>query len=102
MADKGAATLAQVVSISIECADCGRARWRRPSDFYRHGSIGPSTAVEELAARLVCVECQGAGDHGKSIVVQAAFAVELDRLRAEAVRIRNREAPSSGLLSTGS
>ena len=102
MPEKGKATLAQAVSISIECADCGRARWRRPSDFYRHGTIGPATSIEELGSRLFCTECQDAGDHGKNIVIQAAFAYEADRIRAEAARLRSLEARVSELRATGS
>lgn len=101
MADQTAPTLAQIVSISIECADCGRARWRRPADFYRHG-VGPKTTIDELGSRLTCVECVAAGDNGKNIVIQAAFAFEADRVRSEAAKLRNLEAPASGLLATGS
>lgn len=102
MAERGAATLGQAISIAIECADCGRSRWRRPSDFYRRGSIGPATSIDELGKRLTCTDCRAAGDHGKSIVIQAAFAFEADRLRAEAARIRSLEARVSGSRATGS
>lgn len=101
MAERGIPTIAQTVSISIECADCGRARWRRPAELYRHG-VGPATTLDELGSRLVCVECHAAGDTGRNVVIQAAFAFEADRLRAEAARLRNLEARASGLRATGS
>jgi hypothetical protein len=99
---KGAATLSQVTSISIECADCGRLRWRRPAEFYKRGSIGPATTIGELGSRLACAECQSAGDQGKNIVLQAAFAFEGDRIRAEAAYLRSLEVPVSGSRATGS
>lgn len=102
MSATGLATLGQAVSISIECADCGRARWRRPHEFYRYGKIGPATPIQELGTRLFCAECQDAGDHGKNIVIQAAFAFESDRIRTEAAKLRSLEAPSSGLRAISS
>jgi len=88
-------TLKQVISVSIECADCGRMRWRKPRDLYVNG-IGPTTALSELGARLTCSSCKDEGMPGKNVVIQAAFAHEIDRIRAEAGRIRSLEVREAG------
>ncbi|MER9796997.1 hypothetical protein NKJ36_07595, partial [Mesorhizobium sp. M0142] len=31
------ATIADVVSIAVECIDCGRNRWWKPAELKRHG-----------------------------------------------------------------
>ena len=88
-------TLADVVSVSIECADCGRNRWKKPIELRRFG-VNLSTKLSNLGSRLVCSGCREDGMPGKNIVIQAAFVTDLDRLRAEASAVRNRTARAAG------
>ncbi len=89
-------TLGQVLSLSIECGDCGRARWRKPQELYRLKGVAPSTPLCELGSRLVCSACQLEGMEGRNIVLQAAFSFENDRIRAEAWRANNLGARAVG------
>jgi hypothetical protein len=91
-----AATLNQVLSLSIECGDCGRMRWRKPQELYRLRGIGPSTQIAELGGRLVCSSCQSEGMDGRNVVIQAAFSFENDRIRAEAWRTSNQAVRAMG------
>ncbi|WP_080849946.1 hypothetical protein [Agrobacterium tumefaciens] len=89
-------TLMQVVSLSIECADCGRMRWRKPVDLYRFRGIDASTPLSRIGERLSCSSCVEAGAQGKNIVVQAAFSFDLDRERAAAWRLKSQEVRVAG------
>ncbi|UXT96742.1 hypothetical protein [Agrobacterium tumefaciens] len=91
-----APTLMQVVSLSIECADCGRMRWRKPEELYRFRGINASTPLSRIGERLSCSSCVDAGAQGKNIVVQAAFSFELDRERAAAWRLKSQEVRVAG------
>lgn len=82
----GTPTLGKVSSLSIECGDCGRLRWRKPQELYRMKGIDAATPLADIGNRLVCSSCQEQGDPGKNIVIQAAFSFETDRIKAEAWR----------------
>lgn len=84
------AVVSQVISLTFECVNCGRTRLKKPSDLRRFG-IGDATRLADVSARLFCQGCREAGDPDRNITVRAAFARELDRERAEARRIRDRE-----------
>jgi hypothetical protein len=92
----GPATLGQVVSLSVECGDCGRLRWRKPHEFYRMEGIAASTPLSDLGVRLVCSACRAQGAEGRNIVIQAAFSCENDRLAAEAWGLNSREVHAAG------
>lgn len=79
---KAEPTVAETVSISVECGDCGHTRWLRPAQLGRFG-IGPNTLLAALAERLSCSECRADGLPGKSISVQAAFAAEVAQRGAQ-------------------
>ncbi|QCL96051.1 hypothetical protein CFBP7129_17420 [Agrobacterium tumefaciens] len=96
MQSGAAATLNQVLSLSIECGDCGRMRWRKPQELYRLSGVGPSTQITELGSRLVCSACHSEGLDGRNISIQAAFSFENDRIRAEARRINNQAVRVAG------
>lgn len=89
-------TLMRVVSLSIECADCGRLRWRKPQELYRFRGVNASTPLSKIGERLSCSSCVDAGAQGKNIVVQAAFSFELDRERAAAWRLKSQEVRAAG------
>ena len=90
------ATLNQVLSLSIECGDCGRMRWRKPQELYRLRGVSPSTQIADLGSRLVCSACQAEGLDGRNISIQAAFSFEADRIRADAWRINNQAVREAG------
>lgn len=96
MVSGSAPTLGSALSLSIECGDCGRNRWRRPQELYRIKGIGPATLVSELGARLVCSSCTGEGQPGKNIAIQVAFSFEEDRVKADAWRLNSLEARAAG------
>lgn len=96
MVSSSAPTLGQVLSLSIECADCGRNRWRKPQELYRIKGIHSRTQLSEIGSRLVCSSCVDDGLPGKNIVIQAAFSFEEDRLRADAWRVSNLAARAAG------
>ena len=96
MQSGAAATLNQVLSLSIECGDCGRMRWRKPQELYRLRGVAPSTRIEELGGRLVCSACQSEGMGGRNISIQAAFSFEKDRIRAEAWRSNSQAVREAG------
>lgn len=85
------AVVSQVVSLTLECANCGRTRVRKPAELRRFGITG-ETPLADVSCRLYCQACRQEGDDDRNITVRAAFANQLDRERAEAQRIRGREA----------
>lgn len=82
--------VAQVVSISVECGDCGRSRWWRPDQLKRFGVTG-NTAVAALSARMRCSACRAEGLPGANITIQGAFIDERQRVRSEAQMMSERE-----------
>lgn len=85
------AVVSQVLSLTLECANCGRIRVRKPADLRRFGITG-ETPISDVSCRLYCHTCRLEGDDDRNITVRAAFANQLDRERAEAHRLRGREA----------
>jgi hypothetical protein len=78
--------------IGIECADCGRTRWRRPRDLVGRG-ITLHTKLSVICERFHCSECREQGMFGKNVSVRlwmshdvAARRLEADVLRTQAVR----------------
>ncbi|MCV3209409.1 hypothetical protein OHD62_22945 [Mesorhizobium sp. YC-39] len=86
------ATIADVVSIAVECIDCGRNRWWKPAELRRHGVSG-QTPLVTLSERLVCKSCRADGLPGRAVAIQAAFIEEHERRRIDAQRRAEREAP---------
>ena len=84
------AVIAQVASISVECADCGRNRWWRPDQLKRFGVTG-HTPLADLSGRIVCSACRADGLPGTAISIQAAFIDERQRVRSEARMLSERE-----------
>jgi len=82
--------IAHVVSISVECADCGRNRWWKPDELRRFGVAG-STPLAELSGRIVCSACRADGLPGTAVSIQAAFIDERQRVRSEAQMLSERE-----------
>lgn len=91
----GEPLLGQVLSIAIECGDCGRHRWWKPKQIYRTGATA-ATPVRELASRLACSECIENGEEGRNLSIQAAFSTDLNRARADAYMLNSRAAPDTG------
>ena len=85
------AVVSQVLSLTLECVNCGRTRLKKPSELRRFG-IGDATRLSDVSVRLYCQGCRETGDPDRNITVRAVFARELDRERAEAQGIRDREA----------
>lgn len=83
--------IADVVSLVFECMDCGKTRRRRPQEMKLFGVNG-STRLSDLSTRLYCSACRNEGLPGQHISVQAAFANELSRERANAYRLNSHEA----------
>ena len=83
--------LGDVASVSVECSDCGRARWWQAGQLMRFPGICAGTRLAKLSARLTCSACQEEGLPGKNISVQALFVSEGARLRAEAHILNSRE-----------
>lgn len=94
-------TLGEAATISVECTDCGRARWWRPHELYRFG-VKASTPLEALSARLSCSACRDDGLPGKNISVQVGFVTDRARIQAEARLLNSQAAPGTGLRATGS
>ncbi|TPM13094.1 hypothetical protein [Mesorhizobium sp. B2-3-5] len=84
--------IAQVASISVECADCGRNRWWRPDQLKRFGVTG-NTPLAALSRRIVCSACRAEGLPGTAVSIQAAFIDERQRVRSEALMLSDREVP---------
>ncbi|MEI9419404.1 hypothetical protein [Mesorhizobium sp. Cs1321R2N1] len=89
------AVIAQVASLSVECADCGRNRWWRPDQLKRFGVNG-NTPLAALSGRIVCSACRADGLPGTAVSIQAAFIDERQRVRSEARMLSDREAPLAG------
>ncbi|ASP84286.1 hypothetical protein CN204_06190 [Sinorhizobium meliloti] len=83
--------LGDVASVSVECSDCGRARWWQVGQLLRFPGIFGGTPLAKLSARLTCSACQQDGLPGKSISVQALFVSERARVRVEAHILNSRE-----------
>lgn len=94
------AVVSQVLSLTIECADCGRTRVRKPGDLRRFG-ISDATRLSEISSRLFCAACRDEGMPGRNVTVQAAFSTDMDRVRAEAYLINTREALYSARRAKG-
>lgn len=94
------AILSQVTSISVECIDCGRSRWRRLSELRKFG-VSETTKLSDLSKRLFCSACRDEGLSGRHISVQAAFSSPVDQIRDEAYRINSREVHGRGLRAIG-
>src|ERR1700754_2486190 len=84
------ATIAEVVSIAVECIDCGRNRWWKPAELKRYGVTG-QTPLAALSGRLICKACREDGLPGGAVAIQAAFIDEKERRRLEARRRDERE-----------
>lgn len=84
-----------VLSVSIECADCGHSRWVKPQQLYRYG-ITDSTPLSDLGKRLSCYPCRLDGLPGKSISITAAFIDAETKEMAERWATRSLEARVSG------
>ncbi|QKC89463.1 hypothetical protein EB230_14315 [Mesorhizobium sp. NZP2234] len=82
--------IAHVVSISVECADCGRNRWWKPDELRRFG-VTDGTPLAELSGRIVCSACRADGLPGTAVSIQAAFVDERQRVRSEAQMLSERE-----------
>ncbi|HEV7253846.1 MAG TPA: hypothetical protein VGN97_12240 [Mesorhizobium sp.] len=94
------AVVSQVLSLTMECGDCGhRCRMKR-AELAEFGVTG-ATRLSEVAKRLVCKECRDEGEPGRNFTIQAAFASNLARLRAEAYLINSREARGSARRARG-
>ena len=83
--------LGDVASVSVECSDCGRARWWQAGQLMRFPGVRTGTPLATLSARLSCSACQEDGLPGKSISVQVLFVNESARVRAEAHVLNSRE-----------
>ncbi|MER9876168.1 hypothetical protein [Mesorhizobium sp. M0195] len=88
------ATIADVVSIAVECIDCGRNRWWKPAELKRHG-VRPETPLSALSGRLICKACRADGLPGAAVSIQAAFIDDRQRVRAEARLLNGREPEQS-------
>lgn len=94
-------TVGETVSIEVECTDCGHTKWLNPPQLANFGIPG-STRLTALAERLSCSECRSDGLPGKNISVQAAFATEASRLKAERwSAVRTQAAHAAGLRARG-
>jgi hypothetical protein len=91
------AVVAQVASISVECADCGRNRWWRTDQLRRFGVNG-NTPLAALSGRIVCSACRAEGLPGTAISIQAAFIDERQRVRSEAQMLTEREVALEGAM----
>lgn len=86
--------VADVLSLTMECTECGRTRRKAPTEMRAYG-VTPETKLSDLSHRLVCSICKDEGVTGGRIVVQAAFATDLARERANAYRVNAHEARGS-------
>lgn len=84
-------TVGSTSVIEIECADCGRIRWRKPHDLYRAG-IGPKTTIRQLGLKLFCAGCRDEGLPGRNISLNPTYVSSSARIYAEAYAINSREA----------
>nr|WP_292241070.1 hypothetical protein [Mesorhizobium sp.] len=86
------ATIAEVVSIAVECIDCGRNRWWKPAELRRFG-VTAQTPLAALSGRLICKACRADGLPGGAVSIRAAFIDEQQQRRAEARMLSEREVP---------
>lgn len=84
-------TVGSTSVIEIECADCGRIRWRKPHDLYRAG-VTKQTTIRQLGLKLFCTGCRDEGLPGRSLILSPRFATNNARIYAEAYQINSREA----------
>ena len=89
------AVIAHVISISVECVDCGHERWWRPDQLKLFGVTG-NTPVAALSGRMRCSACRAEGLPGATISIRAAFIDERQRMRSEAQMLNEREVPLEG------
>lgn len=88
--------LGDAQSLSIECADCGHSRWRRPEEFFRFG-FNAASSIERLSRVLTCSPCKSDGLPGKNVVVQVAFVTQNKQLKADAWALaRSQKARAKG------
>lgn len=87
--------------LGIECADCGRNRWIKPTQLVR-GKITLHTPLSSVAPKLTCSTCVADGLPGKAVTVQVFFMRDADRELAEAEVFRSQQALSSGSRAKGS
>jgi len=92
--------LGQASRLGIECADCGRNRWRTPEQMLCHG-VTLHTALSVVAKKFSCSACRESGLPGKNVSVQVYFNHDADRLRAEAEVLRNQAVLSAGSRAKG-
>lgn len=92
--------LGDVSRLGIECSDCGRNRWKVPAQMVTRG-VTLRTPLSALAKKLTCSACQDDGLPGKTVSIQAYFAVDADRTKFEAQVLRNQEALSMGSRAIG-
>ena len=92
--------LGDATRLGIECCDCGRNRWLRPSQLARKG-VTLHTPLSEIAGKLTCSACGSDGLPGKNISVQAFFDHDAERIRAEAQVLKTQVVPSRGSLARG-
>lgn len=83
MVFKQGPTLGDAASLSIECADCGHSRWRKPEDLYGRNFCS-ETMIAEISEKLYCSPCRADGLPGRNISVQVAFVTEARRREADA------------------
>lgn len=88
--------LGAATRLGVECADCGRNRWLQPRQLIR-GRVTLHTPLAEVSSKLSCSACQTEGLSGKNVTVQAFFAKDADRLRAETEVLKNQVALSAVL-----
>lgn len=91
----GEPVLGQVNFISVECSDCGRGRWRKPSELIGR-SVTLLTPVSVVCSKFTCSACLDEGMPGKNIAVRVAFVDDAVRIKAEAFTINSREVLSRG------
>jgi hypothetical protein len=95
----GEPTLRQANAIQVECCDCGHSRWRRPSELVGN-SVTLNSTIRDVSKKFFCKPCREEGLPGKHVSVSVAFALDVDRQRAEAAVLRNQVVLSSGSRAT--
>jgi len=85
-------TIADVVSIAVECVDCGRNRWWKPDQLKRFG-VTRQTPLSALSGRIICSACRADGLPGGTVSIQAACIDDRQRTLAEARMLNSREVP---------
>lgn len=93
-------TVGMIDRLRIECADCGRSRWREPSELVKKG-ISLHVEIRSLLPKFSCSECADDGLPARNITVQALFLHDHEARRAERDVLRSQEALSKGSLAKG-